>query len=376
MACQSSIAATLVRDKRASEAQAILPEACYKINERREDTTRALQLLMRTHLTVKTAFKRGVLVAAANWQVTAIQFVADSTVKLMLTVPIVGGVGLVGLVLGRDLPELLGPDLRSSLANVAAALWAEPLALAAFLLSFAIVGIAGSGLLFLTKGGTVLVLAAGEGEGAAIEEPPLRFGVFWTAAQFSLERFHDGCTHVFGRYLRLGLALIAVYIVTAVVYLFVLLDRLPAALTPDSDVAWTVTAGVTTSVLAAWITVINFFYSLMQMVIVLDDCSVGQAGRRVVRLLRAEAGPVWSVFGLVLLLVASTTVISIVAATGLGLIAFVPLVGLAVVPLQLLAWLFRGLVFQFLELSALGAYLNIYRRHLDTIPDGSGPASA
>jgi hypothetical protein len=327
---------------------------------------------MRTYLTVKTALKRGVLVAAANWQVTAIQFVADSTVKLLLTVPIVGGVGLVGLVLGRDLPELLGPDLRASLANVASALWAEPMALGAFLLSFAIVGIAGSVLLFLTKGGTVLVMAAGEREGAAIEEPPLRIGVFWTAAQFSLERFHDGCTHAFGRYLRLGLALIVVYIVTAVVYLFVLLDRLPAALTPDSDVAWTVTAGVTASVLAVWITITNFFYSLVQMIIVLEDCGVRQAARRAAQFLRAEAKLVWSVFGLVLVLVASATVISIVATTGLGLIAFVPLVGLTVVPLQLLAWLFRGLVFQFLELSALAAYLSLYRRHLDTTQEVPG----
>ena len=31
--------------------------------------------------------------------------------------------------------------------------------------------------------------------------------------------------------------------------------------------------------------------------------------------------------------------------------------------LQLLAWLFRGLVFQFLGLSALGAYLAIYRQY-------------
>jgi hypothetical protein len=64
--------------------------------------------------------------------------------------------------------------------------------------------------------------------------------------------------------------------------------------------------------------------------------------------------------------VVGATVISVVATTSLGLIAFVPFVGLAVVPLQLLAWLFRGVVFQFIGLSALGAYLHLYRRHLNT----------
>jgi hypothetical protein len=63
------------------------------------------------------------------------------------------------------------------------------------------------------------------------------------------------------------------------------------------------------------------------------------------------------------------TAASIVATTGLGLIAFVPLVGLAVLPLQLAAWLIREIVFEYLGLAALGAYLSHYRwyyRAIDT----------
>ena len=59
------------------------------------------------------------------------------------------------------------------------------------------------------------------------------------------------------------------------------------------------------------------------------------------------------------LFVAAT--VSILATAGLGLIAFVPLVGLAVLPLQLAAWLLRGIVFEYLALAALGAYLSHYR---------------
>ena len=55
------------------------------------------------------------------------------------------------------------------------------------------------------------------------------------------------------------------------------------------------------------------------------------------------------------------TAASILATAGLGLIAFVPLVGLAVLPLQLAAWLVRGIVFEYLALAALGAYLSHYR---------------
>jgi hypothetical protein len=317
---------------------------------------------MPTHVTVKTVLKRGALVAAANWQVTAIQFVADSTVKLLLTVPIVTGVLLVALVLGRDLPDFTGTDLRTSLSSVAAAMVSEPIALGAFIVSFGIVGLAGSVLLFLTKGGTVAVLALGEREGGALETPPLTLPVFQSAACFTLDRFRDGCTHVFRRYLRLGLVLFGVYLVSGGIYLAVLFGNLPASLTPESNVAWTLTAGLASTVLAGWITLVNFLYLLIQMVVVVDDCSVRNASVRVARFLRRESRLVLSVFGLVLALVVGATVISIVATTSLGLIAFVPLVGLAVVPLQLLAWLFRGLVFQYIGLSALVAYVNLYRR--------------
>ena len=41
-----------------------------------------------------------------------------------------------------------------------------------------------------------------------------------------------------------------------------------------------------------------------------------------------------------------------------------PLAGLAVVPLQVAAWLLRGFVFEYLALTALGAYLTQYRHYL------------
>ena len=77
--------------------------------------------------------------------------------------------------------------------------------------------------------------------------------------------------------------------------------------------------------------------------------------------MRGSLREIAAIFGIVLLLVVLATIASILATAGLGLIAFVPLVGLAVVPLQVAAWLMRGFVFQYLALTALGGYLAQYR---------------
>jgi hypothetical protein len=310
---------------------------------------------------VRTVLKRGALVAAANWQVTVIQFMAESTFKMLLSVPVVGGILLVALVLGRELPELFSADIRENATFVATALSAEPPALVSFLLAFGIVGLAGSAFMFLVKGGTVAVLAEAEREASAVEEPPLRLEPFWTAARFSVSGYDAGCRRYFRRFLRLGLILIVVYVASAAAYLAVLLRG--EEWFAGGPLGWTAIAGIGSTVLVVWVTLVNFFYLLIQMVVVVEDCSVRSGARRVGRFLRAEPKLTFGVFGIVLLLVVGATIVSVIATTSLGLIAFVPLAGLAVVPLQLLAWLFRGLVFQFLGLSALGAYLTLYRRY-------------
>ncbi|MCX6544446.1 MAG: hypothetical protein NTV05_08525 [Acidobacteria bacterium] len=312
-------------------------------------------------ITVKTVIKRGALVAAANWQLTAIQFVADSTLKMLISVPVVGGVLLVALVLGRDLPELVGGDLRASVAFVASALLAEPYALAAFLVALALVAGAGAAFMVLVKGGTVVILAQAEREAAPVEEPPLVLRLFWTAATFSIERYQIGCARVFRRYLRLALLLGAIYAISAAAYLGILFGRYGVTL--ESGLDWTLAAVTLSAAMVLWITLINFFYLLIQAVIVVEDCSVRNGARRVFGFLRAAPRLAFSVLGVMLGLFLGATFVSLIATTSLGLIAFVPLAGLAVVPLQLVAWMFRGVVFQYLGLSALGAYLSLYRRH-------------
>jgi hypothetical protein len=68
---------------------------------------------------------------------------------------------------------------------------------------------------------------------------------------------------------------------------------------------------------------------------------------------------------LVLVLIVTATGASVLATAVLGLVGFVPFLGLAALPLQLLAWLLRGLVFQYIGLTSVCAYLRLYRAFAD-----------
>jgi hypothetical protein len=120
-------------------------------------------------------------------------------------------------------------------------------------------------------------------------------------------------------------------------------------------------AALVTGGFVAWITVVNLLYLLMQIVIAADDCGVGAAASRVASFIRRDRAAVVSVFLVVLALVVFAQGASLLATAALGLIGFIPILGLTVLPLQLLAWVFRALVFQYIGLSAIGAYLKLYR---------------
>ena len=317
-------------------------------------------------MSLKDCLKRGALVVAANWHVVVVQFVADALFKTLLAVPIVGGVFLAVLLIGGDPNELLVLPVSEIVPTMAGVLLAQPLSLAAFVLAISVVLIGGSMLMFLVKGGTVTVLIAGERAAGAIEHPPLRLPAFRRATQFSLERFTRGAAELFPRYLSLGVWLMLIYLLSTVISLSLILD-------PDASDNWKLVAALASVVLVAWITIVNFFYLLFQIIIAADDVSVREAAGRVVRLMRTAPRNVAMVFGATLGLVVLTTAASILATAALGLIAFVPLVGLAALPLQLIAWLVRGAVFQFIGLTALVAYLKVYRNTRDAYQSGASP---
>ena len=311
---------------------------------------------------LKPTLKRGALIAAANWQITLIQAVADSLFKLLLAVPIIGGVFLVGLVLGAEPTGLMTLEWRELITTIVAALLSHPVVLTTFLLSLGVVIVGGSVLVFLVKGGTVATLVEGDEQAGPVEQPPLQLAVVARAGRFTAEGFIEACSRLFPRFARLGFGLMTVYLLSGATYLFV------AFATRAGGDGWGLTA-LFTAAFVCWITLLNLLYLLLQIVIAADDCSVAAAMRRVAAFVRAETRAIAAVFGVVLALVVCATGASILATAALGLIGFIPLLGIAVLPLQLAAWLLRGIVFQYLGLTAIGAYLQLYRGYArETVP--------
>jgi hypothetical protein len=303
---------------------------------------------------LKLALKRGALIAAANWQVTLIQATADSLFKLLIAAPVIGGGFLVALIVGAEPNELLTWEWREMVALIVTALAAHPTVLTAFFLAISVVVVGGSLLVFLIKGGTVSVLTLGDRRGGPLEEPPLQSKVVASAAAFSIDFYIDSARQLFPRYARLGFVLMAVYAASACGYLVLFVS------TGATEGSWGVPALLTVG-FVAWITLINLGYLLVQIVIAADGCGVRLAAKRVIAFLRYAGKEVAGVFLVVLMLVVGATGASVLATATLGLIAFVPFIGLTVLPLQLLAWLLRGVVFQYISLSSVGAYLKLYR---------------
>ena len=172
---------------------------------------------------LKLSLKRGALVTAANWQVVLVQFVADTLLKTLIVVPVIGGLVLVALVAGGNPFDLINfADLTQTISAMVGVLLAQPVALAAFLAALGVVLAGGSVLMFAVKAGSVTVLLAGDRAAGAIEVPPLRTTAVQQASQATLERFTNGLRNLFGRYLRLGIALTLVYAIIAGAYLALL----------------------------------------------------------------------------------------------------------------------------------------------------------
>jgi hypothetical protein len=334
---------------------------------------------------LKLLLKRGALLAAANWQTVAIQFAAQTTFQALLAVPIVAAAVLVAALVGDDVGTFLQGGIREMFAAIADALRAEPIALAAFVVAFAIVLVGGSIFMFLVKGGTVTVLVAASDDAGAIEHEPLTLELLKRSSRFTLARYMDGCGRLFRRYLVLGLILIVVYAASGGGYLALVALGYRAISDGALFIGWTFVAALAAGALVVWITAVNLVYLLVQIAVAEGDLTLVDAMRAVARFVRSEFRDLGGIFLVVLAIVIAATFASALAWSGVALIAFVPLVGLAVVPLQLAALLLRGVLFEYIGATALGAYVTLYRRHTirtvetaahEGIPGSAGPLNA
>ena len=325
-------------------------------------------------LDIRHLLKRGALLTAANWQAVAIQFVAETTFQVLLAVPIIGAAILVAVLLGADLADLLQGSLREIFTTISSTLLSEPVALVAFITAFAVVLLGGSVLMFVVKGGIVDVLVAANAEAGQIEQHPITLDLLRRASAFSLTRFTAGCSRLYRVYVGLGLVLMAVYGLSTGAYLAFVVYGYRAAEGRMLVLGWTFIAAISAALLVAWITVVNLVYLLLQISMAVEGARLAAAIRATARFVRAEFRELAGLFLVVVVLVAAATLASALAWSGVGLIAFVPLVGLAVLPLQLAALVVRGLVFEFLGLTALCAYVTLYQGH--TKRRAEAPASS
>lgn len=313
--------------------------------------------------TIKLLLKRGVIVTAANWPVVLLQFLAETAFKLLLVVPVAAGAFLVALLIGGSAVDLAGADARQIFSVLLAAFNEHPGAVLSYGAGLGIVLVAGSLLTVLVKGGTIETLVRGDAQARAIEHLPVRMATVSRASAFRLDLFMAACGRLFRRYVRLGLLLAAAYVVCGALYLAAVYWSFQIVSAAGATAVWTIVAATISGALVLSITGVNLLYLLVQVAMAADRCGVRAAWGLVRRFVRVEAVTVVTLFVTLLVVVGLATAASILATAGLGLIGFIPVIGLAVFPLQVAAWVARGLVFQYLGLSALAAYLHLYRVH-------------
>jgi hypothetical protein len=239
------------------------------------------------------------------------------------------------------------------------------MAMAAFITAFSIVMLGGSVLMFLVKGGVVHVLLAAEAAAGPIEREPLTYETtIRGTSRFSLELFIDGCRRMFPRYLTLGVALMAIYILSGVAYVAFVVYGYRAAGDRFLVIGWAFIAALAATVLVGWITLVNWVYLLLQIAMAVEGVGLAGACTAVTRFVRSEFRELAGIFGVILALLVGATLASALAWSGVGLVAFVPLVGLAVFPLQIAALIVRGLMFEYIGLTALASYAALYQRHV------------
>lgn len=302
--------------------------------------------------------RRGALVSAANWPVVLVQFVAQSLFTLLLVAFASASAVVLRLVV-RDGGGLAERDLRGL---IEAAFWAlrdQPVALGLFFFACAVVILGGSGFTFVIKAGTTSVLAEANqrlgGDRAVGRETPFR-----RARYASVDNLIAGMQRFGPRFLRLGGLLVAGYAVTFAAYGLAIIAGGRWLADVHVPLGWPLVA-VLTSGLVVWVTVMNLVYQLAQMVVTVRDVGVRESLAEVRAFLYVRCPEVLVVFAITFAATILTSFVAIVAMALLGFIWFVPFIGLAVVPLQIVAWFVRDLIFQYVGQAATVCYASLYR---------------
>ncbi len=315
---------------------------------------------MRT-LPLRAALTRGALLVAANWPIVLVDFGVESLYKLAVSVPVFGGALMAGALAHADLRSVVADGVGPTANLVLGALAGSPVALAAFLGALAIAAIGGEVLMFIVKAGTLAIVVEADRDAGEIQEETLGTEVLMRASRFRLDAVVAAARHFTPRAVTLALGLGAIYLVVGLGYVAIVMPSLWA---PNAwwAASWPVLVVFATSAAVVSIEAADLAYDLLRVIVISDDCSVRAAMQRLRRFVIDDARQVIGIFSVMAALVLLAAAASLLATAGLAPVAYMPIVGLTIVPLQAAVWLFRGLLFEALSLASLSAYQTQYRR--------------
>jgi hypothetical protein len=307
---------------------------------------------------------RGGLVTLANWPIVLIDFAVESLYKMALVVPVVGGAMLVAVVTGGSVRPLLAEGVRAAVATTLSALADVPAAFASFIVALLLVSVGGALLMFLLKAGTLAVLVEGERKAPPVEREALRYGSLARSDAYRLETLLGGVERFGRRMMALGLWLSGAYAVLGLGYVAAMTWTVHLSVQPGFNAAWPLVAATATGSAVAALALVNLIFDLMRVVIVCEDVGLRRAAARLSTFVMRDARRVIGIFAVITGLRVVGAAASLLFAAGLAIVAWVPVIGLIVVPLQAAAWLLRGLLFQYVSVTAVCAYAAEYRRFM------------
>ncbi len=319
-------------------------------------------------LSLRAALTRAAWVTATAWPVVLIDFVLDTCLKLALALPALGGGLVMAALVAPDLGTATAGEPRAAVDALINSLASRPLAVASFLGAIAVVGLAGAPVVFAMKAGTLAVLVSAERSTPRPRFDESTWRTVRHAAGFRKAIAWEGLRRFGPRAAVLAFGLGVAYLVVAAMYVLTIgaSTSRPASLA-DPSTPWPALVFMATMGGIVTLALLNLAHDLLRLVMIADDCSVPAAVRRLARFLAARAV---QVLGIIVVMGAARLAggtASLLAAAGLGVIAWLPVVGLAFLPLQAVAWLSRGLLLQYLQASMLLACLTQYRRYSDQV---------
>ena len=312
-------------------------------------------------LLLRAAIKRGFIVVAANWPVVLIDFAVESVARLALILPVAGGALLVTVVAGSDVGALFAGGVTEAADIVVGSLTSAPGALVAFLTAVALVAVGGEAVQFIVKSGTLSVMKRADEVAGEVQRLPIGADSLRRAYAFRLEILIAAGRRFARRGVLLSLWLGLVYAVVALFYLAFVTEGM-AVVESAWMPAWSAVMLGATSTAVVVIAIANLAYTLLRVVIVTDDCGIGTAVGRLLRFAIEDARQVIGVFAVIGGIELAAAAVALFVAAALAPIAYLPFIGLLVVPLQAAIWLVRALAFEALSLTSVAAYQTQYRR--------------